>query len=102
MSGKRFNFMERTVGGIDKSSRRGDEGITHSERVNIFLILNINGSVSHNRIFSFSSPFMGVNHGGFSDKFHAGFDAQVFGDPLDNYARVPRRRVAVAMEHPMI
>jgi hypothetical protein len=45
---------------------------------------------------------MGVNHGGFSDKFHAGFDAQVFGDALDDYAQVPRRRVAVAMEHPMI
>ena len=44
---------------------------------------------------------MGVNQGGFSGKFHAGFDAQVFGDALDDNAQVPRRRVAVAMEHPM-
>jgi ribosomal protein L13 len=33
--------------------------------------------------------------------FHARFDAQVFGDALDNDAQVARSRVAVAVEHPV-
>src|SRR5436309_3433843 len=33
--------------------------------------------------------------------FHVRFDAQVFGDALDNDAQVARGRVAVAVEHPV-
>src|SRR2546423_13050829 len=33
--------------------------------------------------------------------FHARFDAQVFGDALDDQAKIARGGVAVAMEHPV-
>jgi len=42
-----------------------------------------------------------LNSRRFSSKFHAGFNAQVFGDALDDNAQVPRRWVAVTVEHPM-
>jgi hypothetical protein len=34
-------------------------------------------------------------------QLYAGFDAQVFGDALEDNARVPRRGIAVAVEHPV-
>ena len=52
----------------------------------------------------FSAPFRAASWFGCSTcgcHFHARFDAQVFGDALDDQAKIARGGVAVAMEHPV-
>jgi hypothetical protein len=51
--------------------------------------------------FGCQSLAMAMNYGRVSGEFHTRFDAQVFGDALDDNAQVPRGRVAVAVEHPV-